>query len=432
MSPNRALALAVVALAGTTALAADPCAEDVQQLCPDVKPGSSRVAACLRENEARLSPACGERLRALALRSRRIVEEFGRACRADVDQFCAGVEPGGGRMLGCLAQHQLELSPGCQSQLGRFSQARERVSTFKEACRADVETLCKDVPPRAGPLLECLQANQARLSSACNAADLRLAVEAASVVDTIEQMTSQDRVREALQILQGVDAVAFSRSQILFQLDSFEGLGNRASGGRLLFNPQFVFGGRGEFALQVKVPVSVIYPDAAGAPTQSGLGAVLTSFAWSFSGNRRVRQYVGLGLQLQTSSTPAVGGPWAVVPTYAVAVGLARWVSLTTQVLWFRSLTTGADYSKLDTLLLEPILVVNLPGRSFLALDTKLGWENVSDTFVPLMKGVAGIFVDRRKAVSISAWYQASLTSAAAERSFDSGVGFGLAHYFDW
>jgi hypothetical protein len=300
------------------------------------------------------------------------------------------------------------------------------------ACTSDIEALCAGVPRRAGPLVDCLRAHEAELSPACNRTDLRLAVDAASVVDTLEQMTRQDRVREALQILQGVDAIAFSRSQILLQLDSFEDLGDRATGGRVLFNPQLVFGDRGEYALQVKVPISVVYPDVAGAPTQAGLGAVLAAFGWAFHAQKQLRQYVGLGLQLQTASTPAVGGPWAVVPSYAVAVGLARWVSLTTQVLWFRSLGSSDDYPKLDTWLLEPILVVNLPGRSFLALDTKLGWENVSDTFVPIAKGVGGIFVDRRKSISISAWYQASLTDEAVARSFDSGVGFGLAHYFEW
>ena len=73
-----------------------------------------------------------------------------------------------------------------------------------------------------------------------------------------------------------------------------------------------------------------------------------------------------------------------------------------------------------------------LPGRSFLALDTRLGKDFVSDTFLPLMKGVAGLFVDRQKSLSISAWYQAALTSAARAETFDFEVGLSLAYYFDW
>ncbi len=431
------LALLVGSLTGSTALAEDPCADDVRQLCPEVKPGSARIVSCLRENEPRLSVACREKVDADALKARTLVEEFGRACRADVDQFCPTIEPGGGRVLGCLAQHHPELSPSCQVEMNRLAEARERVAGLRTACRADLERVCKGVPSQAGPLLECLQANEAKLSSECNAADLRQAVEASSLVDVLEQMTRQDRVREALQILQGLDSVAFSRSQILLQFDSYERLGNKANGGRLLFNPQFVFGQSSELALQVKVPVSALYPDAGGGPAQFGLGAVFTSFAWNFLAQGRVRQYVALGLQWQTASNPSlgspwVGAPWALVPSYAIAVGLTRWAALTTQVIWYRSLGSSAGYPEINRLLLEPILVFNLPGRSFLALDTKLGWDFVGETFVPVMKGVAGMFVDRQKSLSISAWYQASLSSTAADETFKYGVGLGLAYYFDW
>jgi hypothetical protein len=427
-----ALALLLGGLAASTALADDPCADDVRQFCPDVKPGSGRVVACIRENRPKLSVPCRERLDANDLKAKRLVEEFGRACRADVQQVCPSIEPGGGRIIGCLAQHQLELSSSCADMINRFAEARERVSAFKTACRADVESLCKGVPPQAGPLLECLQANEARLSSDCSAADIRQAVEAASLVDVVEDLGRKDRIQETLQILQGIDSVAFSRSQVLLQFDSYEGLKKQANAGRLLFNPQFVFGDRSEFSLQVKVPVTALYPYAAGAPTPFGLGAISTSFGWNFFARGQLRQYLALGLQWKTASTPAVGAPWALVPSYAIAMSLARWLSLTTQVVWFRSLGSSPGYAELDLLLLEPILVVNLPGRSFLALDTRLGWNLVRGTFAPMMKAVAGIVIDRQKSLSISAWYQAALTSAAAAEFFEYGVGLGLAYYFDW
>jgi hypothetical protein len=428
----KALVVSLAVLAGSAALAEDPCAEDVKQFCPDVPVGSGKMMDCLRQNEKKLSPACGERMQADALKSRRIVEEFGRACKPDVEQFCAAVEPGAGRTIGCLARHQLEISPACQTMLGRLDEARERISAFRAACKVDVESICKDVPPLAGPLLECLQENQARLSSECSRSNLNLALEGANLVDTVEQMTRQDRVREVLQILQGVDSVAFSRSQVLLQLDSFESLGAKGNAGRLLFNPQFVFGERGEFALQIKVPVSALYPYAAGTPTQFGLGAVTTAFGWRFFSQGQIRQFVGLALQWQTASTAAVGAPWALTPYYAVALGLARWVSLTAQVVYSRSLGETPGYPELNFLLLEPILVFNLPGRSYLALDTKLGWSFVTGTFVPVMKAVAGIYTDRQKSLSISAWYQAALTSEAAAQTFKYGLGLGLAYYFDW
>ena len=35
------------------------------------------------------------------------------ACHGDVQRFCTGVQPGGGRIGQCLKAHARELSPGC-------------------------------------------------------------------------------------------------------------------------------------------------------------------------------------------------------------------------------------------------------------------------------------------------------------------------------
>jgi hypothetical protein len=349
-----------------------------------------------------------------------------------VTQFCGSVEPGEFRVIGCLGQHELDLSPSCQTEIGRIAEARARANAVRMACRADVERLCQDVPPQVGPLLECLQANEAALSPGCSAANIRPAMEAASVVDILEQATKRERVQESLQILQGLDSVAFSRSQILLQFDSYQALGDKGNGGRMLFNPQFVFGKTGQFALQVKVPVSAIFPYAAGAPTQFGLGAVTTAFAWNFLGSGQVRQFVSLALQMETASSPSVGGPWALIPSYAIGAALARWLSITVQAQWIRSTGSSGSYPEVNLLLLEPILAANLPGRSFLALDTRLGWDFVTGTFVPIMKGMAGMFIDRQKSLSVSIWYQATLSQPAASEFYKYGVGMGLAYFFDW
>lgn len=40
-----------------------------------------------------------------------------KACRADAQKFCKGVEPGGGRLLACLQGHETEISASCRTTL---------------------------------------------------------------------------------------------------------------------------------------------------------------------------------------------------------------------------------------------------------------------------------------------------------------------------
>ncbi|MFG1345022.1 cysteine rich repeat-containing protein [Xanthobacter autotrophicus DSM 431] len=40
------------------------------------------------------------------------------ACEADVKKLCAGIQPGGGRIVQCLKDHRQEVSPPCQASIG--------------------------------------------------------------------------------------------------------------------------------------------------------------------------------------------------------------------------------------------------------------------------------------------------------------------------
>jgi hypothetical protein len=40
-----------------------------------------------------------------------------RICEADARRLCPDMEPGGGRLIGCLAENASGLSPGCYSAL---------------------------------------------------------------------------------------------------------------------------------------------------------------------------------------------------------------------------------------------------------------------------------------------------------------------------
>jgi len=94
---------------------AQACEADAQKLCPGMKPGAER-RQCMQQHKDEVSPECRELFS-------RVVEQHGalgeavRACRADAKTFCKDVKPGEGRMAECLRQHKAELSPDCAARL---------------------------------------------------------------------------------------------------------------------------------------------------------------------------------------------------------------------------------------------------------------------------------------------------------------------------
>lgn len=89
-----------------------PCYDDVQQFCKDVKPGGGRVTACLEKNQAELSPACGNLLQL----SKERIDKFIKACDADIEKLCKDIEPGSGRVANCLKNKEAQLSPACKAE----------------------------------------------------------------------------------------------------------------------------------------------------------------------------------------------------------------------------------------------------------------------------------------------------------------------------
>lgn len=48
------------------------------------------------------------------------------ACRADIEQLCASVQPGGGRIAQCLREHQDRVSAGCKSAISEAGDRRRQ------------------------------------------------------------------------------------------------------------------------------------------------------------------------------------------------------------------------------------------------------------------------------------------------------------------
>jgi Cysteine rich repeat len=127
------------------------CRGDYPKVCAGVPTGGAPALECLEKNKASVSAACGKALAAVGggtaapaasgapaaaraappappaavvLRPMAPREELfvmRSACGADIRTLCAGVVPGGGRIMQCISDRAADLSPACQGVLAPFA-----------------------------------------------------------------------------------------------------------------------------------------------------------------------------------------------------------------------------------------------------------------------------------------------------------------------
>ncbi|MCK1742811.1 hypothetical protein IVA80_18500 [Bradyrhizobium sp. 139] len=128
------------------------CRADYPKVCASVPPGGAPALECLEKNKTQVSPACEKAVTAAAgggaaataapagaapaaaapaaapaaivLRPLRPREELfivRSACGADIRTLCAGVAPGGGRIVQCISSNAASLSPACKDVLAPFA-----------------------------------------------------------------------------------------------------------------------------------------------------------------------------------------------------------------------------------------------------------------------------------------------------------------------
>jgi len=148
--------LALAAAAAFAQAGSEPCKADFEKYCPGVKPGGGAVNACVKEHGSKFSPACKQALAGL--------DAFVRACGDDVTKHCPGVQPGEGRVEQCLKQHEGELSQSCKQFRGAV---KEKIEAAAQACEGDIKTHCAGVKPGGGRIVTCLKQHEAALTPAC-------------------------------------------------------------------------------------------------------------------------------------------------------------------------------------------------------------------------------------------------------------------------
>ncbi|MFL5309943.1 MAG: cysteine rich repeat-containing protein [Myxococcales bacterium] len=147
-----------------------PCKEDAARLCQGVEPGEGRILQCLKQHEADLSPACKQKRDSFRER----MQEIRAACEEDARKFCAGVQPGGGRIASCLQQHESDLSEACRNEGRKIGEERRErrglMQDLQQSCQKDAQKLCSDVKPGGGRIARCLRSHKNELSQECIAA----------------------------------------------------------------------------------------------------------------------------------------------------------------------------------------------------------------------------------------------------------------------
>jgi len=165
MNRHVLVAAALLTIA-TGARAEDACAEAVNRLCPRGR-GDLLLLGCLRTYERELGAACQGDLDLLLAKAK----EIGAACEGDVTKLCKAVQPGEGRVVTCLKDHESGLSTSCQSAFNEWRMARMQLTA---ACAGDIGKWCQQVPEGGGRILRCLRGRTADLSSDCRSALNRL------------------------------------------------------------------------------------------------------------------------------------------------------------------------------------------------------------------------------------------------------------------
>jgi hypothetical protein len=140
------------------------CRADYPKVCAGVPTGGAAALQCLEKNKSKVSAGCEKAVAAVSaggaapasgsaaaggapattatvspatanpaaappapalvlrpMRPREILFVLRSACGADVRTLCAGVDPGGGRVLKCLATQSASLSPDCRGVLSQFA-----------------------------------------------------------------------------------------------------------------------------------------------------------------------------------------------------------------------------------------------------------------------------------------------------------------------
>lgn len=92
------------------------CDEDAAQYCPDLPLNSQKGFMCMMAYEHKLSEKCklGIMEAAMSIKMGAAAINYSvRTCEEDADKYCLDVQPGEGRLVSCIKEHEAEVSEAC-------------------------------------------------------------------------------------------------------------------------------------------------------------------------------------------------------------------------------------------------------------------------------------------------------------------------------
>jgi hypothetical protein len=95
--------------AGAITKLADDCGADIQKLCKGINLGNGRIADCLEQNAAKVSPTCKASMTSVFASITQLEQAqvaYSQVCRGDMAMRCNGVR-GDGNILACLNKKKL-------------------------------------------------------------------------------------------------------------------------------------------------------------------------------------------------------------------------------------------------------------------------------------------------------------------------------------
>jgi hypothetical protein len=162
--------MVALALGLLLAVADHPCLADADRLCRGVEPGGGRVVRCLKQHEADLSQACKDNRKTFRER----VEQIRETCNADAEKFCSAVVANRGAVARCLRGRLTQLSDPCRKSLEQIQQAaaaaRARFENIRVACSDDEQKLCPNENLGSGGNYRCLKQHEQQLALDCKRA----------------------------------------------------------------------------------------------------------------------------------------------------------------------------------------------------------------------------------------------------------------------